>query len=246
MWQYFWMYRSELPAGVGWQVFDATHFLWLGFMALLCAALCVWYAKTQPPKRLGFKRKLAWVLMALEIGKDLYLLIIGHFDVSYLPFHMCGLALFVYLVDAYRPCDTSSQLMYCLCMPGAMAALLFPDWTVYPPLNALALQSFLVHALLMTYVLMQLCTGELVPNAKSVWKCAVFLLIITPPIYFLNKLWNVNFLFVNTPSAGSPLMILGDLLGNPGYLLGYVALVGVVWALLYLPWALAARKRSIS
>ena len=46
--------------------------------------------------------------------------------------------------------------LYTLCLPGAAAALLFPEWSAYPQWNFMNLNSFLVHGLLILFPILQL------------------------------------------------------------------------------------------
>ena len=74
------------------------------------------------------------------------------------------------------------------------------------------------------------------PDIKRVKSSVVFLAAAGLIVYPLNKIWGTNFMFLNTPSPGSPLAPLENLLGNPGYIVGLAGLVLLVWFVLYLPW----------
>ena len=238
----FFRYQTELPQGVGFALFGPKHLAVLAGMALVIIGVSALYGRTSPAKRAACRRRFAWFLLALEAGKDVWLATKGHFDNTYLPLHLCGLAIFVSLADAYFPSRTTHALLYFLCMPGALAALLFPNWTQYPVWNIQSQQSFWMHGLLMAYPIMQLAAHEWRPALRDTWRCLVFLLIVVPPIYLLNRVWNTNYMFVNVPSPGSPLVLFAKWFGNPGYLAAYLALLLAAWLLLDLPWALSARR----
>jgi hypothetical integral membrane protein (TIGR02206 family) len=159
----------------------------------------------------------------------------------YIPLQLCDLAMFVCLLHAYFRTDFLGQVLYSLCMPGACLALLFPDWTAYPALNYESIFGFLVHGLIVAYAATQLSSGRIKPDIKKIWKPVVFLCVVVPPIYALNKLWDTNFFFVNWPSPGSPLMLLWDMGGGTaGYLLIYAAVAFAAMAVMYLPFVLKA------
>jgi uncharacterized membrane protein YwaF len=86
--------------------------------------------------------------------------------------------------------------------------------------------------------------GKLHPNAKRLPQCFLFIVVISVPIYIFDKLTEANFLFLNWPSAGSPLVWFEKLLGNPGYIFGYIPMMAVVWTLLYLPVELRRRLKK--
>ena len=58
-------------------------------------------------------------------------------------------------------------------------------------------------------------------HSEFIWRSVLFLLITVPPTYFYNKTFGTNFMFINRPLKGSPLETLEQILGNPGYLIGF-------------------------
>ena len=105
--------------------------------------------------------------------------------------------------------------------------------------------SFIIHGLLIAYPIMLLTSGELVPNWRQLHKVAIKLAITVFPIYFFSKHYDLNFMFLNTPSPGSPLVLLKQRLGNPGYLIGFAGMIGEVWFVMYMPISMMknAKKR---
>jgi uncharacterized membrane protein YwaF len=76
------------------------------------------------------------------------------------------------------------------------------------------------------------------PRFTQLWRCVIYLLVVVPPIYLFNHTFNTNFFFMNEAAPDSPLSFLQSSLGNPGYLVGFAALVAAVWVVMYLPWML--------
>ena len=93
------------------------------------------------------------------------------------------------------------------------------------------------------YVVIQLYGKTLRPNFKDLKYTFIFTLLLMIPIYFLNKIWNTNFFFLNTPSPGSPLMFLYQLFGN-GYVIALVLLFILLWILIYIPWMETYENKS--
>jgi len=137
---------------------------------------------------------------------------------------------------------TLREIMYSLSLPGAVAALLFPDWTPYPILNIYSLQGFLGHGALVCYVFALLVSRQLVPDWRGLWRVALFCIIVSCPVYMLNRRLGTNFLFINGGSPGSPLSWLESRMGNPGYLIGYAALILLVWLAIYAPFIISAYR----
>jgi uncharacterized membrane protein YwaF len=94
---------------------------------------------------------------------------------------------------------------------------------------------FTVHALLVAYPLSQVIAGEMRPEPKYLPRCLAILACCAVPIFFLNRALGTNYMFLMWPSPGSPLEWFASFLGVPGYLLGYLPMLAVIWLLLYLP-----------
>lgn len=241
---YFFTYFDDLPADAGFKLVGPAHLLWLG----LIAAGCFWawraYQRTAATKRPAFQKCMAFFALGLEVLKDLLLLRDGALTVWALPLHLCGITMLVVIIHSLRPNKTTSELLYSLGLLGVVAALLFPDWTIYPPFNLYSIQSFAMHGVLLAYILMLMTAKELRPNYRQLWRPALFLMVGLGPIYWLNSLWGTNFWFINWASEGSPLVPLQQLFGRPGYIFAAVGLLLVVWFFMYLPYILKDARNS--
>jgi uncharacterized membrane protein YwaF len=106
---------------------------------------------------------------------------------------------------------------------------------VYPVFSYFNLHSFFIHFLMFVFPLLLISAGEMRPRLTDLWRSVIFLVVVLPPIYFLNHALGTNFFFLNLAAPGSPLEPL-QALGMPGYLFGFAGLVLVFWLILYLPW----------
>lgn len=238
--------EGQIPAGDGFSLFGWQH---LGVLAILSVytVLSLRWMRRLPAQRLNrLLRILGGVMLGLEVLKDFILAYIGAFSVGYLPLHLCSLAMFVCLYYGAHPeSKNCGQILYSVCFPGAMCALLFPDWTMLPILHFQSLHSFLYHTLLVQVSLAPVVTGRIRPGLRHVWKSMAFLMGTALPVGFLNQLLHTNYMFLGHPSAGSPLELLGNIPGRYGYLVGYALLVLLVELGMNLPWSVLARwKRS--
>ncbi|MBQ4313759.1 MAG: TIGR02206 family membrane protein [Clostridia bacterium] len=232
----------------GFKLYDSVHFIWLAAIVLACVVCCIVYKRASDKGKRVFGLVMGISIVALEVLKDAILLLTGDITVNHLPLHLCGLSIMIEFAHSIRPSKFAKELMYALCMPGALAALVFPNWTTTPICNFFHVHSFLIHALLVIYPIMIIAAGEHRPSVKRLPKCLGFLVAAGIPIYFLNKLIDTNFMFLNWPSEGSPLVWFEGLFGNPGYLLGFPILIALVWLVLYTPFVIAdvisAKKRE--
>jgi len=90
---------------------------------------------------------------------------------------------------------------------------------------------------------MLITSGNLRPNFRGLWRPVLFLVVIIPPIFALNRAIGTNFFFLNAGSEGSPLEILIDIFGNPGFILPYAGIIVVMWVIIYAPWYFASKRR---
>ena len=242
--EYFQYLEDTAEPGSGFMMYGREHIIFLIGIAVGIAILTILYYSATDNGRLKLLRLTAVVIILSEaVRQAAFIILQPVYPISQLPLHMCGLSILIEIIHAVKPNKTTGEILYSLCFPGALAALLFPNWTMYPLLSYQAIQSFVIHGLHIAFVLMPLFSSDIRPGAKNLWRPALFLLIILPPIYLLNKTMNTNFFFLNAGSEGSPLQILINLMGNPGFLLGYFGLLIIVWIILYLPFIFINKRR---
>lgn len=228
----FWDYSANLAAD-GFGRFSPGHLLWLmagaGFIALGCRL----YRRQRRRRRAA--RITALACLSLELLRAGVLLWQGLYDTGRLPLHLCTISIYLCFLHSICPWRLLGQFLYAFSLPGAAFALLFPDWAGYPVWHFVTLSSFLLHFLLVLYPLMLSLTGEIRPEPAMLPGCLMLMLCLSVPIYFINKLLDTNYMFLNWPPAGTPLAIFAGL-GSPGYLLVCLPLAAAVWLLLYRPW----------
>lgn len=241
--------ENQLPTGAGFRLFGWQHLGMLLLLSLWTAGSLRWMRRSQPEEVNRALRATGWVMLWMEIAKDFILGWIGAFSVGYLPLHLCSLAMFVCMYYGAHPkSDACGQILYSVCFPGALCALLFPDWTMFPVLHFQSLHSFVYHTLLVQVSLTPVVTGRVRPGLQHVWKSMAFLVLTALPVGLLNRLLHTNYMFLGHPSAGSPLELLGALPGKYGYQAGYFLLVLGVLCLLNLPFTVywrCAKQRKV-
>ena len=230
--------------GDGFHMYGLTHILFLFGIVVCTVLLVLLYYNATDSGRLKILRITAAVIFVSELIRQASFIILQPvYPISQLPLHLCGLSIFIEIFHAIKPNKTTGEILYSLCLPGALAALLFPNWTMYPVFSYQAIQSFTVHGLHVAFVLMPLIASDICPSIRNLWRPAMFLVIVVPLVYILNQVLNTNFFFVNAGSEGSPLEILIKLMGNPGFLLGYIVLLLIIWGFLYLPFIFINKRR---
>ena len=242
--KYFQFLEDTGIPGSGFQLYGRGHILFLIGIAAGVFILTVLYYNATDRGRLLLLRVTAAVITVSEAIRQVsFFIMLPAYPISQLPLQLCGLSIFIEIIHAIKPNRTTGEILYSLGLPGALAALLFPNWTMDPLWSYQAIQSFVVHGLHIAFVTMPLAASDIRPDVKNLWRPALFLLVIVPPVYFLNIRLNTNFFFVNAGSGGSPLDILIRMMGNPGFLIGYLGILIVVWLVLYLPFFFINKRR---
>lgn len=219
----------------GFGMFSAIHLLWLVFGGACVFAVSRAYKRSDEARRKRLRRAVAFAALGLELLRAGVLMVNGEYGLGTLPLHLCVMAVYLCALHALRGGELTGQFLYAFCMPGALAALLFPDWTYYPALHFVTVSSFLLHILIVAYIAMQVSGKDIVPDIRRTPVCLGLMLCLAVPVYMFDRLTGTNYMFLNWPSPGSPLEIFA-FLGRPGYVLGYLPILAAVWALLYFPW----------
>lgn len=237
--KYFLHTTETIPEGVGFTHYDTTHLLWLLGFVIFALISCIVYIKSDEVKRSKIRQIFAFLLIADEFFKVIMLVIGGNYLPSYLPLHLCSINIILIAIHAFKPSKMLDNFLYFIGIPAAAMALLFPSWEALPLGNFMHIHSFSVHILLITYPIMCLSGGDILPKAKNFLQCLLFLLILAVPIYIFNIFFDTNFMFLMYADPGNPLYWFGE---NWGYhLLGIPPLMAIIFAVMFIP-VLAIRK----
>lgn len=230
---YFWCTSDNIPKGVGFAHFNGLHLTWLAVMLVVTAAFCFLYRRLGHKGRGIWKKSVAYLLIADELFKLIPMISLGTFRLTYLPFQLCSINIFLIVYHAWRPGKLLDNFLYTVCIPGAMAALLFPSWTELPAANYMCIHSFTVHILLVMYPVVLTAAGEIRPELKELPKSMLLLIALAGLALILNLLWDTNFMFLMRADKGNPLYWFGQNWGS--HLLGFPVIIAAVIVVLYGP-----------
>ncbi len=229
---YYFTYWNDLPADSGYPLFGAVHIAWLLGIAAAIAVCAVCFLRLGEVGRRRFLRALAVIALAMEAYREVVLIATGAWEFQNLPLHLCGMAIFFEALFAFLPCTFLGEMTCAACLPGAAAALLFPDWLRYPTLNYMNLHGFILHGILCLMPILVLISGQYRPRIRRAWMPLVFLAAAAAILYPINARKGSNFMFINYPSLGSPFAAVYAAHGYAAYLVVYVAVVaGVILAM---------------
>ncbi len=229
----FFVTSDNIPDGVGFNAFGLTHILWLLAGLLIWIVACIFYNNLSTKKQKIMLTVLGAYIFLQEMVKNLVLIILDEFSWGYLPFHLCGINILLIAFDIIKETKIVRSFLYYFAIPGAALALLFPNWTEMPVWNFFHIHSFTIHILLVLYPLLLVTANQASTDLKSALKGTALLIAMAIPVYFLNLLWDTNFMFLMKPDSGNPLEMFEKLLGS--HLWGFPILLPIVILIMYIP-----------
>ncbi|MCH3954074.1 MAG: YwaF family protein [Eubacterium sp.] len=241
----FWKYRDYLPAGTGYAYFSRPHLFMLSIISAVVLLAYFWSRHVSERSRWIVLKIIPLGMIGMEIFKDYLLDIQGADMIGYLPLQLCSLGVLVFIFAAYvhRPAVQRffGEVACTLIAPGAIAALLFPNWNhSYMLWSIFSIHSYSWHTMLLVFPVIYTSMpvmqkdGRMVISIKHIWYAVVFLCAVVPPVMCFDKKYDCNYMFLNWPSKGSPLVWIADRMGNPGYLVGFAILVFAILLAIYL------------
>ena len=221
MWKAFWLEQRDLPQGSGFRLWGTEHVLAMLLITALIVAGAVLFRRQQERRRERILRVIALLLPALEILKITMLAVSGRMDIGHLPLHLCSMAIYLYPVAALtgRRCvrESLTEIGMITLLPAAVAAILFPDWTMYPVCNFYSLHAFVWHALQVLFPILCLQHGWCRPTIRHLWKNTLFSVVGGTIVGFFDHVTGCNYWFLLRPVPDTPLQILYDLDGATAY-----------------------------
>lgn len=239
---YFWDTSETIVSGLGFSHYDKIHLSWLALFVIAVILCSIWYRKMNERGKGIFQKSLAVSMIVMEGLKISLLLITGRFRWGYLPFHLCGINIFLIIAHAWKPTKMLDNFLYLICIPGALAALLFPNWTTLPLQNIYHIHSSIVHILLVLYPLVLALNGRMQLDVKEVPKSLGLLVLMAIPIYGLNLLLGTNFMFLMRADDGNPLALFETMWGS--HLWGFPVIIAGVVLVMYLPVVLFKKRKK--
>lgn len=218
----FFRFQTDYPAGSGFRLFGMAHFIWLIVIAFLWIVTTKWYLRIDDRTKKRACVILGSFLPIMGIYRDVILMITGHFNKEFLPFHLCSMALWIGALYVWTKNFFIGMVYVLLCVPGAISALLFPDWSMYPFLNYMHIHAFVSHGSIVCLGMWLFFSGEICPRWKDLWMPLVFGIIGILVVYPVNQQLGTNYWFVSSPSSGSPLIFIANVFGERWYLLGFI------------------------
>ena len=169
-------------------------------------------------ERKNFRRFLALTPISLELIRLVGVLMSGHYDSSYLPFHLCIIGSEFMAADAFIEKKFIKACLYYLFMPAAILSLFTPGWDTVNKYSYVAIISWIIHGINAFYPIYLVLSKEYTPKLRDIRYPIIFILVTLPIIKVLNRKLGANYYFIEEPYGGSPLEIIKEIF--PNYVLG--------------------------
>lgn len=226
-----WLFLPNSGSGI--PLFSLYHMLWL----ISALSLSVW-AALAANRNANVTRSIGITILIVEFFRVFLLFLTGELNMNFLPLHLCGIAVYICPLHAITNSELLAELIYSTLAPGALFALIFPEWLSYPTINFISLSSFGLHILICAYGAALLTSGNFRPNWRRLPLCLGSLICYGAFVYCVDWLFDVNYLFLLRPAIGSPLEWFDTIL--PWHVLGYLPTLALMWGILYAPLSLKA------
>ena len=223
--------------------FSFPHILWLLICAAGVAVVFCFSPGLSEQKSRKLSRWLAASVFVLHMLESAYRIWEGTFDIGTLPLHVCAIAAYSCVLFEFFPCPFLAAVLFYPCLPGDIAAILFPDWTSYPAFSPMSVLGFLGHLSIACYIFHQMIRNKILVRWKLVPLSIVFLVLYACIMIPFDYHFNVNYGFLMIPATGSPLEFIARIGGGRvGYYAAYALLVLIIMPLWYRIWM---RKQQI-
>ncbi len=245
MWQYFWVYQTDLPPGIGVDLFSATHLAWVFTASLLIYLIALLYCKQNKIIRRRMEIVIAILLLSGYLIRWIWAIWIGHFDpTDMLPLHLCALSAMAEFIAVFSRNLTLKEFGYACGVPGALATFILPSFGAYPLFHVYYLVFILDHSILILLPLIWIWGDGFRPDSRRLLRCFAIVLFMAGIDVMVNKLINSNFMFINGVPDGTIYKPIADWFGNPGYQFPLTLVLLLVWGIFYAPWMLKRKKAA--
>lgn len=234
--------KDTIADGFGFKIFGSTHILWLCAFVVLCTVSIIIYKKLNSDRRNIMRICVAITVFVLETVKNCVAFAVGNFQVGHLPFHLCGISFVLISFSIFKRSKIVENFLYYIGIPGAMLALLTPDWTRLPCNNFFHIHSFVIHMFLVLYPLLLVAGGDLKPDLKSMPKCAALLIGFAAPALIINFIAKTNFMFLMRTDNIGFLLLFKNIFGAHQW--AFPILLPIVLSVMYLPIFIAEKFKA--
>jgi hypothetical integral membrane protein (TIGR02206 family) len=237
----FWAYSDVIAANhiKGFKFFSPPHLAWLAVIAAGVVFYTLAYRKGGEKTKDNLRKSIAVYLILAEFFKISVIALTGAPVHCNLPLHICSLGEFLILFDALwlNKNRLTGQVLIFEFLPGAFVTILMPNCVGYPAYSFYAVNFFVWHGAIVAYILAKYLAGEIRPRYVGIWQSMIAVYMQIIPVYFLDKAYDINYMFLMEHQDNPVLKLCWNLSGGKGgipYIIALSVLVIVVMHVFYL------------
>lgn len=224
-------------SGTPFQLFGPGHLIALAIILLINLLLILFRRHFSEKYRRIFRWSLATFLLVDEIFWHIWKVAIGEWTIqTMLPFHLCSLMVFLSIWMLVKKDYRVYEFAYFLGLGAVAQGLLTPDAGVYGFPHYRAFQAIVSHGSIVTAAVFMTAVEGFRPTWKSLPRVLVGTNLYLLFVGLVNWMIGSNYMFVaHKPETASLMDVLGPW---PWYILSIEVVAGVLFTLMYLPFAL--------
>jgi hypothetical integral membrane protein (TIGR02206 family) len=245
MWKYFFAYQTDLPPGSGFDPFSPQHLSWIIPALGAIILLVVIYRKQNKPVRRKMQYAFAITIAMTYILRWIWVVAIGHFQGSeMLPLQLSAVTSLINIAAVFSGKTLFKNFSYACGLPGGIVVFLTPGIGPYPVLHFYYLLFIVEHSLLILFPLIWIVGDKFRPDYRWLLPCFGMVLALTGIDILVNRWMGANYMFLSYVPENTFWKPLADWFGKYRYQFAMAGLLLFVWAILYIPWIIADRRRK--
>jgi hypothetical integral membrane protein (TIGR02206 family) len=228
--------------GPEFELFGAGHWLSMGIIAAAVAWLILGWRDPGEQSRRNVRFLFAGIMLLNEVGWHAWNILHGAWSLQeHLPLHACSISIWGSIYILLMRDRRLYEIIFFIGIAGAGAALITPSAGEYGLPHYRAFQTLISHGMVVIAMVYMTVIEGFRPHWSSVWKTMLAINLFMFFVTGINYLVGSNYMYtLQKPATTSPLDAMGPW---PWYLFYAEFLAVILFGLLYLPFAIADRRR---
>jgi len=227
--------------GPAFELFGAGHLLSVAIVtAVVCYLIWGWREPTETGRRRA-RLLIVGTMLLIEVAWHGWNLLNDAWSYrQHLPLHSCAISVWGSIYVVWTRSYRVYEILFFIGTAGAVQTLLTPDAGTYGLPHFRALQTLSAHGMIVIAMTYMTAIEGFRPTWKSLWKTMLIGNVYLAFVTGLNYLIGSNYMYtLKKPDTASLLDMMGPW---PWYILTGEVVALLMFALLYLPFALAGRQ----
>jgi hypothetical integral membrane protein (TIGR02206 family) len=228
-------------SGPAFELFGAGHLVYLALMVVAIAILVWGWRDPGDTAKNRVRLLIASIMLVNEVAWHAWNLGTGAWSVrENLPLHLCGISIWSTIYMLFSRDYRLYPIIFFVGLGGAAQAIITPSAGEYGLPHFRAFQTLISHGMLVIAIVFLAAIEGRRPTWLSLWKTMLMLNVYLVAVTAINYALGSNYMFtLQKPHTASLFDVMGPW---PWYLLWAEVLAVILFAVLYLPFALSDRR----